>query len=44
MFVRSLFWERTVLSLLEKVHQLPSNVQAEIADRVGGYIDIAGAT
>jgi hypothetical protein len=33
-----------VLSLLEKVHQLPSNVQAEIADRVGGYIDIAGAT
>ena len=44
MFVRSLFWERTVLSLLEKVHRLPSNVQAEIADRVGGYIDIAGAT
>ena len=44
MFVRSLFWERTVLSLLEKVHALPSNVQVEIADRVGGYIDIAGAT
>ena len=44
MFVRSLFWERTVLSLLEKVQELPSNVQAEIADRVGGYIDIADAT
>jgi hypothetical protein len=44
MFVRSLFWERTVLTLLEKVHSLPSNVQAEIADRVGGYIDIASAT
>jgi hypothetical protein len=43
MFVRSLFWERTVLSLLEKVRGLPSNVQAEIASRVGGYIDIADA-
>ena len=44
MFVRSLFWERTVLSLLEKVQGLPSNVQDEIARRVGGYIDIADAT
>jgi hypothetical protein len=44
MFFRSLFWERTVLSLLEKVQLLPSNVQAEIARRVGGYIDIADAT
>jgi hypothetical protein len=44
MFFRSLFWERTVLSLLEKVQLLPSNVQAEIANRVGGYIDIADAT
>jgi len=44
MFVRSLFWERTVLSLLEKVQRLPVNVQAEIADRVGGYIDVADAT
>ena len=44
MFVRSLFWERTVLSLLEKVQLLPSNVQDEIASRVGGYIDIADAT
>ena len=44
MFVRSLFWERTVLSLLEKVRGLPSNVQDEIANRVGGYIDIADAT
>jgi hypothetical protein len=44
MFVRSLFWERTVLSLLEKVQHLPSNVQSEIANRVGGYIEIADAT
>jgi len=34
MFVQSLFWERTVLSLLEKVQRLPVNVQTEIADRV----------
>jgi hypothetical protein len=44
MFFRSLFWERTVLSLLEKVQRLPANVQSEIASRVGGYIDIADAT
>jgi hypothetical protein len=44
MFFRSLFWERTVLSLLEKVQGLPSNVQSEIAGRVGSYIDIVDAT
>ena len=44
MFFRSLFWERTVLSLLEKVHELPLNVQADIANRVGGYIAIASTT
>ena len=44
MFFRSLFWERTVLSLLEKVKRLPANVQSEIANRVAGYIDIADAT
>jgi hypothetical protein len=41
MFFRSLFWERTVLSLLQKVQQLPSNVQAEIATRVSNYINLA---
>jgi hypothetical protein len=41
MFFRSLFYERTVLSLLEKVQRLPPNVQAEIATRVGNYIDLA---
>ena len=44
MFFRSLFWERTVLSLLEKVQELPPNVQADIANRVGGYIAIASTT
>ena len=44
MFFRSLFWERTVLSLLEKVQELPLNVQADIAKRVGGYIAIASTT
>ena len=43
MFFRSLVWERELLSLLEKVQQLPSHVQNEIATRVGGYIDIADA-
>jgi hypothetical protein len=41
MFLRSLFWERTVLSLLEKIGQLPPNVQAEIATRVENYIGLA---
>jgi len=44
MFFRSLFWERTVLSLLEKVQRLPANVQAEIAKSVGSFIDIASTT
>jgi hypothetical protein len=35
------FWERTVLSVLEKVRRLPPNVQSEIATRVGNYIDLA---
>ncbi len=43
MFFRSLFWERTVLSLLEKVQKLPPNVQADIAKRVGDCIEIASA-
>ena len=43
MFFRSLFWERTVLSLLEKVQKLPPNVQADIARRVGDCIEIASA-
>jgi len=38
MFFRSLFYERTVLSLLEEVKQLPDHVQAEIGARVGNYI------
>jgi hypothetical protein len=41
MFFRSLFYERTVLSLLEKVQLLPLNVQAEIAARLGKYINLA---
>jgi hypothetical protein len=41
MFFRSLFYERTVLSLLEKVEQLPLHLQAEIATRVGNYINQA---
>jgi hypothetical protein len=32
---RSLFWERTVFSLLAKVEGLPPNLQGEIATRVG---------
>jgi len=38
---RSLFWERKVLSVLEKVERLPHNVQGEIATRVGKYINFA---
>ena len=41
MFFRSLFWERTVLSLLENVQHLPPNVQAEIATRVSDFIKLA---
>ncbi len=39
--LRSLFWERTVFSLLEMVERLPPNVQGEIAARVGNYIHFA---
>jgi hypothetical protein len=38
---RSLFWERTVFSLLAKVEGLPPNLQGEIATRVGKYINLA---
>jgi hypothetical protein len=41
MFFRSLFYERTVLSLLERVEGLPPNVQAEIAARLRNYIILA---
>ena len=38
---RSLFWERTVFSLLAKVEGLPPDLQGEIATRVGKYINFA---
>ena len=38
---RSQYWERTVLSLLGKVERLPLNVQADIATRVGEYVNLA---
>src|SRR5262245_57070725 len=38
---RSLSWERTVLSFLAKVERLPLNLKAEIADRVGKFINFA---
>jgi hypothetical protein len=41
MFLRSLFYERTVLSHLEKVRQLPPEAQAEIAMRVSNFIELA---
>ena len=41
LFFRSLFYERAVLSHLEKVQRLPPNVQADIATRVGNYINLA---
>lgn len=41
MFIHSLVWERTVLSLLEKLKALAPNVRIEIAARVGNYIDLA---
>jgi hypothetical protein len=40
-FFRSVFWERTVFSLLEKVERLPPSIQGEIATRVGNYINFA---
>ena len=41
MFLRSLFYERTVLSHLEKVRALPAEAQAEIAMRVSNFIELA---
>jgi len=41
MFFRSLFYERTILSHLERVEQLPAEIQAEIAMRVGNWIELA---
>jgi hypothetical protein len=41
MFFRSLFYERTILEHLERVEQLPPEVQAEIAMRVGNLIELA---
>jgi hypothetical protein len=38
---RSLFWERSTFSLLAKVEGLPINVQREIANRAGKYINLA---
>src|SRR5262245_11651758 len=40
-WVRSQFWERTVLSLLAKADRLPPLLQNEIATRVGAYIHLA---
>jgi hypothetical protein len=41
MFLRSLFYERTVLRHLERVRQLPVEVQTEIAVRVSNFIQQA---
>jgi hypothetical protein len=41
MFFRSLFYERTILSHLERVERLQTEVQAEIAMRVGNLIEMA---
>jgi hypothetical protein len=41
MLFRSLFYERTILRHLERVEQLPGEVQAEIAMRVGNLIELA---
>jgi len=41
MFLRSLFYERTVLRHLERVRQLPVEVQADIAVRVTNFIEQA---
>jgi len=40
MFLRSLFYERTVLTYLERVRQLPPEAQAEIAMRVSNFIEL----
>jgi hypothetical protein len=41
MFFRSLFYERNVLMHLEPVQQLSAEVQAEIAKRLGNFIEVA---
>lgn len=41
MFFRSLFYERTVLSILERVERLPLHIQVEVATRVGNFINHA---
>jgi len=41
MFLRSLFYERTVLTHLERVRQLPVQVQTDIAVRVSNFIEQA---
>jgi hypothetical protein len=41
MFLRSLFYERTVLSYLERVRQLPPEAQAEVAMRISNFIELA---
>jgi hypothetical protein len=43
MFFRSLFYERTVLRHLERVRQLPVEVQTDIAVRVNNFIEQARA-
>jgi hypothetical protein len=40
MFLRSLFYERTVLTYLERVGRLPPKAQAEIAMRVSNFIEL----
>jgi len=41
MFLRSLFYERTVLMHLERVRKLPVEVQIEIAMRVNNFVELA---
>ena len=41
MFFRSLFYERTILAYLDRVEQLPAEVQTEIAMRVGSLVELA---
>ena len=40
-FFQSSFWETTVLSVVERVERLPTNVQSEIATCVDKYIHAA---
>jgi hypothetical protein len=41
MFFRSFFYERDVLMYLERVRNLPADIQAEIATRVGKFVELA---